>query len=128
GDRNATAPGPLTMGSWTHLAETYDGANLRFYVNGTLVTSTPMSGSMLVSGKALRIGGNRVWGEWFKGNIDDVRVYNRALSAGEIQSDMNTPVGDVVPPTLTVSAGPGGSILEGGGYQFNVSASGGSGT
>ncbi len=39
----------------------------------------------------LQIGGNRVWPEWFKGQIDDVRVYNRALSAGELQTDMNTP-------------------------------------
>jgi hypothetical protein len=29
-----------------------------------------------------------VWGEYFKGQIDEVRIYNRALSAAEIQADM----------------------------------------
>jgi len=40
----------------------------------------------------LRFGGNSIWGEYFQGLIDEVRIYNRALSQSEIQSDMNTPV------------------------------------
>jgi concanavalin A-like lectin/glucanase superfamily protein len=44
------------------------------------------------SGGALRIGGNSIRGEYFRGLIDDVRIYNRALSAAEIQADMATPV------------------------------------
>ena len=47
---------------------------------------------MAVSARALRIGGNGVWGEYFSGRIDEVRVYNRALSPGEIQSDMSVPI------------------------------------
>ena len=39
-----------------------------------------------------RIGGNGVWGEFFQGRIDEVRIYNRALSAAEVQTDMNTAV------------------------------------
>jgi hypothetical protein len=34
-----------------------------------------------------------MWGEFFQGRIDEVRIYNRALSQTEIQTDMNTPVG-----------------------------------
>jgi concanavalin A-like lectin/glucanase superfamily protein len=45
-----------------------------------------------VSSRALKIGGNTVWGEYFNGLIDDVRVYNRALTPAEIQTDMNTAV------------------------------------
>ena len=41
----------------------------------------------------LRIGGNAIWGEYFSGLIDEVRIYNRALTPTEIQTDMNTPVG-----------------------------------
>jgi hypothetical protein len=37
----------------------------------------------------LRIGGNSLWGEYFEGRIDEVRIYNRALAATEIQADMN---------------------------------------
>jgi hypothetical protein len=33
-----------------------------------------------------------VFGEYFRGRIDDLRIYNRALAAAEITSDMNTPV------------------------------------
>src|SRR5207344_2070623 len=56
-------------------------------------------------------GGNAIYGQFFQGMIDEVRVYSRALSAGEIQTDMNTPVGtttppptDAVPPTLAITA------------------------
>jgi hypothetical protein len=38
------------------------------------------------------LGGNLVWGEYFAGRLDDVRIYSRALSASEIQTDMNTAV------------------------------------
>jgi hypothetical protein len=56
------------------------------------VASQAQTGSMAASTAPLRIGGNGVWGEYFKGLIDDVRIYNRALTATEIQSDMNSPV------------------------------------
>jgi hypothetical protein len=81
------------VNTWTHLAATYDGAVLRLYVNGTLAGSLSRAGSIDASAGPLRIGGNSLWGEWFNGRIDEVRVYNRALSQGEIQTDMNTPVG-----------------------------------
>jgi hypothetical protein len=48
---------------------------------------------------ALKIGGNAIWGEWFAGLIDEVRVYNRALSAAELQSDMNTSITPGAQPT-----------------------------
>jgi hypothetical protein len=47
----------------------------------------------------LQIGGNSVWSEWFQGLIDNVRIYNRALSASELQTDMTTPVGGGAAPT-----------------------------
>jgi hypothetical protein len=40
----------------------------------------------------LRIGGNSIWGEHFQGRIDEIRIYNRALSAVEIQTDMNAAI------------------------------------
>ena len=53
---------------------------------------TAVTGAIGASTGMLRIGGNAVWGEYFKGLIDEVRIYNRALSAGEIQTDMVTPI------------------------------------
>jgi Concanavalin A-like lectin/glucanases superfamily len=81
------SPGPLRTSTWTHLATTHDGATLRFYVNGSQVSSRALSGAIAISSGALRIGGNAVWGEYFSGLIDEVRVYERALSAAEIQAD-----------------------------------------
>jgi hypothetical protein len=89
---DVTGPSAITLNAWTHLAATYDGANLRLFVNGTQVTSRALTGSIASSTQPLRIGGNQVWGEYFAGLIDEVRVYNRALSAAEIQTDMNAPV------------------------------------
>jgi glucose/arabinose dehydrogenase len=97
-ERNATGTAALGLNTWTHLASTYDGANLRLYVNGTLATTTAVTGAMTPSTGALRIGGNSIWSEWFSGAIDDVRVYNRALAQSEIQTDMQTPIGGGPPP------------------------------
>jgi hypothetical protein len=62
------------------------------FVNGTQVSSQTMAGSITASTGALRIGGNTVWGEYFAGLIDEVRIYNRALTAAELTTDMNAPV------------------------------------
>jgi concanavalin A-like lectin/glucanase superfamily protein/Big-like domain-containing protein len=96
----------VPTGTWSHLASTYDGATLRLYVNGTQVASRAATGPINISSGALRIGGNAVWGEWFKGLIDEVRVYNRSLTASEIQTDMNRAVaGDTQAPTNPVLTG-----------------------
>ncbi|MEN8131625.1 MAG: LamG-like jellyroll fold domain-containing protein [Pseudomonadota bacterium] len=80
----------LMPGKWTHLAMTYDGVNQRLYIDGTEVSSQLLSGPIQRSNGVLRIGGNSLWGEYFKGYIDEVRIYNRALSASEIQADIST--------------------------------------
>jgi len=86
----------IPLNTWTHLATTYDGANLRYYVNGVLIGTTAGTGSINVANGALRIGGNNSapagQGEFFRGLIDEVRVYNRALSAAEIGTDMTAPI------------------------------------
>jgi hypothetical protein len=93
GDRSAIGQSALPLNTWTHLAATYDGAVLRLYVNGVQVGSQATAGSLVATSGVLAIGGNSVWGEYFAGTIDEVRVYNRALTAGEIQADMVAPVG-----------------------------------
>ena len=82
------APVSLATATWTHLTVTYNGAVLRFYVNGTLVTSRATTGTMAPSTGVLRIGGSNVASEWFAGRIDDVRLYARTLEQPEIQADM----------------------------------------
>ena len=83
--RLASAP------TWTHLAMTYDGSRIRLYVNGRLVATMLQTGPLATSSHPLRIG-NDLCGNWFDGLIDEVRVYDRALSASEIQLDLATPL------------------------------------
>jgi hypothetical protein len=92
GERNAVGTAGLPLNAWSHLALTYDRTNLRLYVNASLVATTAVTGTLAASNGALRIGGNSVWPEWFAGLIDEVRLYNRALTASEIQTDRNTPI------------------------------------
>jgi hypothetical protein len=82
----------IAISAWTHLAATYDGTAQRIYINGVQVATQAPSGSLVSSSNPLRIGGDSVWGEHFQGLIDEVRIYNRALSPAEVQADMNTPV------------------------------------
>jgi len=86
-------PTASPVGAWTHVALTYDGTTLRLYVNGAEAASNAASGTINPSSSPLWIGGNSPFGEYFAGLIDEVRVYNRALTQLEIQTDMTTPLG-----------------------------------
>jgi hypothetical protein len=97
-------PAALAANAWTHLAVTYEGTTLRFYVNGAQVASQAQTGNIATSANPLQIGGDSLYGLYFQGRIDEVRVYNRALSAAEIQTDMNTPVGTAVNTAPTISS------------------------
>ena len=77
---------------WSYVAITYDGATLRMYIEGEQVSSRPAAGAIEASDDPLWIGGNLPYGEHFDGEIDEVRVYDRALAQGEIAHDMATPV------------------------------------
>jgi hypothetical protein len=95
-DKEATAGPALPVGTWSHLAVTYDGTSVRLYVNGVLRSTLAASGGITTSTSPVRIGGNVVFSspgtEYFAGLIDEVRIYNRALSAAEIAADMSTPL------------------------------------
>lgn len=99
-----TAPTAISVNVWTHLAITYDGATLRLYVNGSQISSIPQTGILEVNANALRIGGNTYTTEYFTGRIDNVHIYNRALTQTEIQTDMNTPVGSGTSPNVATNA------------------------
>jgi hypothetical protein len=95
----------LPVNAWSHLAATYDGSTLRLYVNGAQVASKSVTGLISISTDALTFGSDPFYGQYLSGAIDDIRIYNRPLTAVEIQADMNTPVGSPPPsPTPTPSA------------------------
>ena len=97
----------LPTNTWSFLTETYDGSTLRFYVNGTQVASTAHTGAIATSTNPLQIGGDSIYGQYFAGLIDNVRVYNTALTATQIQTDQTTPVTPSGPPDTTPPSQPG---------------------
>ena len=116
-ETNTRGTAQVAANVWTHLAATYDSSILRLYVNGVQVNSVAVGGSILPATGALRIGGNAIWGEWFKGLIDEVRVYDHALSAAEIQADMTSAVSnssppppDTTPPTVSIASPTAGIV------------------
>jgi len=82
----------LPTNTWTHVATTYNGSTMKLYVNGALRASKSQTGPMYTSSGPLTFGGNAVWGEYFAGRLDEIRIYNRALDQTEIQTDMNLPL------------------------------------
>jgi hypothetical protein len=101
-DYGAGGGAVLGLNTWSFLAATYDGTTLRTYVNGVRVASRTVGGSIFTTTDPLRIGGD--WsGEMFTGQIDNVRIYNVALSQTQIKTDMST----AVPP----GSGGGASMM-----------------
>ena len=119
--RTTTATTPAPLPGWVHPAEWHlrrrtrnravtaervtlaspTTAALRLFVNSAWAGSLARTGAINTTSNPLRIGGNSVWSEWFNGRIDEVRVYNHALTAVEIATDMNTPVADSTPPVVS---------------------------
>ncbi len=84
-DGNTNVP----VGQWHHVVCTYNGAQLRVYQNGVLTGTVNHSGNIATTGNELQIGrqanGNGPGGVTYRGDWDQVRIYNRALSVQEIQ-------------------------------------------
>ena len=75
----------LLVGQWTHVAVTYDGGRLKSYINGELKQDRPVSGTKFNLSGDLSIGRAFIGENFWKGQIDGLAIYNRALSAGEIK-------------------------------------------
>lgn len=68
---------------WVHLAATCDGVNTTLYFNGSAVATVAAADTAFGQ---YAVGTNRNTANWFAGAIDEVRVYDRALDAAEIQA------------------------------------------
>ncbi len=112
--------GTLSNSTWYHVAATYDGTTMRVYLDGVEVGSTSKTGAISTnSSVAMWIGGNppsstvRPW----DGKIDDVRLYDAALSASAISDLATIPPTDVTPP---VRSNQGPSALPAGDTQATL--------
>ena len=111
-----------------HLACTWDGSQLRLYINGVSSGSVAQTVTPAANSAPLLIGqfGGNV--DRLDGVIDEVRIYSIALSQAQIQSDMNAPIEggdpptDSTPPTVTMTA-PANNAFVGGTVPLSATAS-----
>jgi len=87
----AVSPEALNADQWYHVAATNDGSNLKLYVDGQLKNSVSSAGLTGTSDNGY-IGCEIMSPLYCYGMIDDVRIYNRAVSASEYQS-LSDPLG-----------------------------------
>ncbi|MCJ7777247.1 MAG: LamG domain-containing protein [Sedimentisphaerales bacterium] len=83
-------------GVWHHLAGTYDGTQVKLYIDGELRNTKDHVGPIASNAYNVNIGADSEKADrFYNGVIDDVRIYNRALSGAEITSIMGGSVGSI---------------------------------
>jgi len=88
GSRWVTVNQNLTPGEWYHIVGTFDGTDIKCYLNGALKDTNQISG--IKSSNAKLFIAEEGWHNYFHGLIDEVRIWNRALSEEEIEASYNT--------------------------------------
>lgn len=88
----------ITLDTWEHVVCTYDGSDMRLFINGTLQAGPTSPGSSWVSDNKLIIGNSDNFTGWYIGaDLDEIRIYDRALSESEINTLNNL----TSPPDVT---------------------------
>jgi hypothetical protein len=118
GVHTASHSTPIPQGTWTYLMVRWDGTTITLDI-GTTRTTTSSSALIDVSTGDLMIGGTP-FGEFFSGLIDNVEIWNRAISDTEKTTAMNTPIEGVVIPSTTPTLFISGTIRFGSGTAFKT--------
>ncbi len=108
GDVTVRSPLAVNTGDWTHGCATRNKSNgaIAVYVNGSsVVTGTSTAGNTLSGNPNMLIGMGSDGGNYWNGNMDDLRVYDTVLSSAEILSIAN---GTFTTPTASSSSAAGG--------------------
>ncbi len=88
---SVTSSIPITLNKMFHVAATYDGSFIRYYVNGCLTGQTACTGNMFQNNLLTAIGNQSACQcEPFTGYIDEVRIWNVARTSAQLQANMNT--------------------------------------
>ncbi len=87
---SAIATAAIATSSWHHLSGTFDGSNIKVYVDGTLQTKTAFTGTIATNTHALGIGRTDSFGvtNYWPGSIDEIKIWNTARTLTEVQYDM----------------------------------------
>jgi hypothetical protein len=116
-------------GQWHHVAAVYDGTNMFLYVDGTVDVWQPATGLISQNNSPVCIGQTaESTGYFFDGLIDEVSIYNRALTASEIQAIYAAGSGGKCPPLTAppaiITQPTNQTVTVGGTASFSVTASG----
>ena len=95
---SVTSLATSTLNVWQHVAGVYNGTVASIYINGILSATAAISYTFGTTTNSLVIGG--AGGEHFTGDIDEVRIWNRALCQGEIQNNINAEIPTTAPGLL----------------------------
>jgi len=79
----------IVTNEWVFVTYMFDGTNCSTYINGSFNSSTPASGTITVSASKVFVGARGDNQLFFDGLIDDLRIYNRALSSNEVSTIYN---------------------------------------
>jgi len=88
-DVNIVDPDVHPLNTWLHVVGTYDGSSKKIYVNGVLKNSSAQTGALGSPGGTPKIGTYQGTNYNMSGNIDSVKIYNKALTASEIKQNFN---------------------------------------
>ncbi|MBM3779083.1 MAG: HYR domain-containing protein [Acidimicrobiia bacterium] len=103
-----TPLGSVPPSEWHHVAGTYDGSAMRTYIDGHLVNTKPLTGPITATNGHLYFGTQRedrlIATETFKGLLDELRIYSRALDECEIRELAHDPCvpADTEPPVISL--------------------------
>ena len=95
----------ITLNAWQFAVGVLDGSDIKLYLNGELDETDSATGNIIPTSHNLMIGGDpnpAIFGRFFDGAIDEVRIYNRALSESEIKElyrgDISVPINVDIDP------------------------------
>lgn len=93
---------PLPFNAWSHVAAALNGRNVKFYVNGSLVQESTLGSTPNVQANVLTIGcTDATPARFFKGKLDEIRLWSRARTAEEIRANYQN---RVLPATAGLAA------------------------
>ena len=112
--------GSPPVGEWCMIAATWDGTNFEQYLNGQKQVSAQDNFARIVPSAPITLGGSLIYSDKLHGSLNDARIYNRTLSASEIQQlyDLESGPRLIFTKAFTLEFS---GLMEGSNYQLQAS-------
>jgi Concanavalin A-like lectin/glucanases superfamily len=114
--------GQVAPNDWVHIAVTYDGANRKHYVDGELVKTNPETGAMPTDTLPVRLDNDVAYDHTY-GSLDEVRIWNVALTQDQIRANINRTITTPQPGLVAVYHLDGSAVDSIGGHNGTLGGS-----